>query len=80
MRLKPGNDCKGSASVASCLCHASRALNLVDVTVNDDHLTVPVGKGAEAEITVFENCLNAYLAIVYSRDERRRLKPERRCG
>jgi hypothetical protein len=45
-------------------------VDLVNVTVNDDHLTVQVGKRTETKITVFENCLNAYLAIVYSRDER----------
>ena len=44
-------------------------MNLVDATVNDDHLAVQVGKGADAKITMFENSLNAYLAIVYSRDE-----------
>jgi hypothetical protein len=69
IRLEPGDDSKRSAIVAICFRHASRTLNLVDVAINDDHLAIEIGKRTEAKISVFENCLNAYLAIVYPRDE-----------
>jgi hypothetical protein len=39
------------------------------VAINDDHLAIEIGKRTEAKISVLENCLNAYLAIVYPRDE-----------
>jgi hypothetical protein len=68
-RLEPGNDGKRSAGVASCLHYPPRALNLIDVTVDDDHLAVEVGKRAEAKISVFEDRLAAHLTIVNARDD-----------
>jgi hypothetical protein len=39
------------------------------VTVDDDHLTVQVGKRTEAKISMFEEGLNADLTIVCSSDK-----------
>lgn len=39
------------------------------MTLEDDHLTVQVGKRTEAEISVFEEGLNADLTIVNSSDK-----------
>jgi hypothetical protein len=44
-------------------------LDLIYVTVDDDHLTVQVGKRTEAKISVLEEGLNADLTIVYSSDK-----------
>ena len=35
----------------------------------DHHLTIQVGKRAEAEVSVFEDCVNAHLAVVNAGDE-----------
>jgi hypothetical protein len=58
--------------VAGRLGDAPRALNLIDATVDNDHLAVQVGKRAQATIPVLEERLNAHLAIVYASNERAR--------
>ena len=39
---------KGSAGVRSCLRHTVRALDLVGMTIDDDHFAVQVGERAQA--------------------------------
>jgi hypothetical protein len=49
-----------------------RPLNLVDVAIDNNHLAVKVGKRTETKVSVFQNGLNAYLAIIDSGNKRAR--------
>ena len=68
-RLEPGDDSERSPRVASRLCYAPRPLNLKDAAVEDHHFAVQVGERAQTKISVSEDRLDAYLAIVDARDE-----------
>jgi hypothetical protein len=57
-RLEPGDHGKWSAGVARGLRNAPGSLDLIDASVEDDHLAVEIGERAEAEISMFEDRLH----------------------